>query len=92
MKEMLKNENLKLLDIFIIYPIANNKLVSPIQVVLKKYGITIIKNDKAELVPTRMTTGWRVCIYYIKLNVALRKDHFFLPFPNQILKKVLGRE
>nr|GFA92415.1 reverse transcriptase domain-containing protein [Tanacetum cinerariifolium] len=38
------------------------------------------ENDENELVPTRLVTGWRVCIDYRKLNKATRKDHFPLPF------------
>nr|GFA60585.1 reverse transcriptase domain-containing protein [Tanacetum cinerariifolium] len=37
-------------------------------------------NDENELVPTRLVTGWRVCIDYMKLNEATRKDYFPLPF------------
>nr|GFB28063.1 hypothetical protein [Tanacetum cinerariifolium] len=43
-------------------------------------GMTVIKNDENKLVPTRLITGWRVCIDYRKLNEATRKDHFPLPF------------
>ena len=50
----------------------------------KKYGITVIQNQENELVPTRAQTGWRVCIDYCKLNVVTRKDHFTLPFIDQI--------
>nr|GFC11334.1 reverse transcriptase domain-containing protein [Tanacetum cinerariifolium] len=42
--------------------------VSPIHCVTKKGGMTVIKNDENELVPTRLLTGWRVCIDYRKLN------------------------
>nr|GFC03575.1 reverse transcriptase domain-containing protein [Tanacetum cinerariifolium] len=47
-------------------------------------GMIVIKNDENELVPTRLVTGWRVCIDYRKLNEATRKDHFPLPFMDQI--------
>nr|GFC85218.1 reverse transcriptase domain-containing protein [Tanacetum cinerariifolium] len=50
--------------------------VSPIHCVPKKGGMTVIKNDENELVPTRLVTGRRVCIDYKKLNEATRKDHF----------------
>ncbi|XP_026378326.1 uncharacterized protein LOC113272743 [Papaver somniferum] len=65
----LKGEILKLLDANIIYPIPYSQWVSPIQVVPKKYGITVVQNEMNELVPTRVTTGWRVCIDYRKLNI-----------------------
>nr|GFB15608.1 reverse transcriptase domain-containing protein [Tanacetum cinerariifolium] len=58
--------------------------VSPIHYVPKKGGMTVIKNDENELVPTRLVTGWRVCIDYRKLNEATRKDNFLLPFMDQI--------
>ena len=49
-------------------------------VVPKKGGLNIVENDKGELVPTRTTTSWRMCLDYRKLNNATRKDHFPLPF------------
>nr|GFB76683.1 retrovirus-related Pol polyprotein from transposon 17.6 [Tanacetum cinerariifolium] len=54
--------------------------------------MTVIKNDKNELVPTRLVTGWRVCIDYMKLNEATRKDHFPLPFMDQMLERLAGNE
>nr|GFA80796.1 reverse transcriptase domain-containing protein [Tanacetum cinerariifolium] len=63
--------------------------VRPIHCVPKKGGITVIKNDENELVPTRLVTGWRVCIDYRKLNEATRKDHFPLPFMDQMLEHKL---
>nr|GEY90579.1 reverse transcriptase domain-containing protein [Tanacetum cinerariifolium] len=58
----------------------------------QKGGMTVIKNDKNELVPTRLVTGWRVCIDYKKLNEATRKDHFTLPFMDQMLERLTGNE
>ena len=86
MKEVVKKEIIKLLDNGIIYPISDSSWVSPVQVVPKKSGVTIIQNDNDELIPTRIQTGWRVCIDYRKLNSATRKDHFPLPFIDQILE------
>lgn len=43
-------------------------------------GITVVKNQNDELVPTHVQNGWRVCIDYRKLNVVTCKDHFSLPF------------
>ena len=71
---------LKLLQAGIIYPISNSPWVSPTQVVPKKYGITMVQNDKGEEVSTPLTSGWRVCIDYRKLNTVTRKDHFPLLF------------
>ena len=58
----------------------------------KKGGMTVIKNEKNELIPTRKVTGWRVCIDYRKLNEATRKDHFPLPFIDQMIEKLSGHE
>ncbi|XP_026458795.1 uncharacterized protein LOC113359363 [Papaver somniferum] len=64
MMEVVKKEILKLLDVGVIYPISDNKLVSPVQVIPKKSGITVVKNEDNDLVPTKIQTGWRVCIDY----------------------------
>ncbi|CAL9011910.1 unnamed protein product [Prunus brigantina] len=52
--------------------------------------IIVLKNENNEMVPTRTTTGWRVCIDYGKLNSATRKDHFPLPFIDQMLERLAG--
>ena len=80
MKEVVRTEIIKLLDVGVIYPISDSSWVSPIQVVPKTSGITVVKNDNNELVPTRMQNGWRVCIDYQKLNSVTRKYQFHLPF------------
>ena len=59
-------------------------------VVPKKGGFTVIRNEKNELIPTITVTRWRVCIGYIKLNIATRKDHFPLPFIDQMLERLAG--
>nr|GEZ46103.1 reverse transcriptase domain-containing protein [Tanacetum cinerariifolium] len=55
-------------------------------------GFTVIENEENELIPTRLVTGWRVCIDYRKLNETTRKDHFPLPFMDQMLKRLAGNE
>ena len=52
----------------------------------------MVANENNELIPTRVTSGWRVCIDYRKLNAATRKDHFPLPFVDQMLERVAGHE
>ena len=58
----------------------------------KKGGMTVVPNEKNELIPMRTVTGWRVCIDYRKLNDATRKDHFPLPFIDQMLERLAGHE
>ncbi|GJX88226.1 hypothetical protein Tco_0340240 [Tanacetum coccineum] len=83
---------MKLLDTGIIYPIADSPWVSTIHCVPKKGGITVVTNENDELVPTRTITGWRVCIDYHKLNEATAKDHFPLPFMDQMLERLAGNK
>ncbi|KAM1106336.1 hypothetical protein EV2_003320 [Malus domestica] len=88
--EVVKKEIIKLLDCGVIYPISDSRWVSPVQVVPKKSGVTVVKNTEDELVPTRIQTGWRVCIDYRMLNNTTRKDHFPLPFIDQMLERLAG--
>ena len=76
----------------VIYPIFDSEWVSPTQVVPKKLGIAVVENESGELVPTRTTTRWRMCIDYRKLNAVTRKDHFPLPFLDQVLERVVGHK
>jgi len=91
MKEVVRKEVVKLLEADMIYPISNSAWVSPVQVVPKKGGMTVVTNEKNELIPTRTVTGWRMCIDYRRLNQATRKDHFTLPFMGQMLERLSGQ-
>ena len=62
--------------------------MSPTQVVPKKTGVIVVKNQNGELVPIRIQNGWRVCIDYRMLNAVTRKDHFLLPFIDQMLERL----
>nr|GEY61191.1 reverse transcriptase domain-containing protein [Tanacetum cinerariifolium] len=64
----------------------------PVHCMPKKGGFTIVENEENELIATRLVTGWRVCIDYRKLNEATRKDHFPLPFMDQMLERLAGKE
>ncbi|GKC32993.1 reverse transcriptase domain-containing protein, partial [Tanacetum coccineum] len=77
--EVIKQEVIKLLEAGLIYPISDSPWVSPVHCVPKKGGITVV-------------TGWRVCIDYQKLNDATRKDHFPLPFMDQMLERLARNE
>nr|GEZ62538.1 reverse transcriptase domain-containing protein [Tanacetum cinerariifolium] len=90
--DVIKKKVEKLLDAGLIYPISDSPWVSPVYCVPKKGGMTVITNDENELVPTRLVTGWRVCIDYQKLNEATRKDHIPLPFMEQMLERLAGNE
>ena len=57
----------------------------------KKSGVTTMHNNKGEEMPTRLTTGWRVCIDYRRLNEVTRKDHFPLPFMDQLQERISGQ-
>ncbi|GJY53177.1 reverse transcriptase domain-containing protein [Tanacetum coccineum] len=90
--EVIKKEVIKLLDAGLIYPISDSPWVSPVHCVPKKGGMIVVANEDNELIPTRLVTGWRICIDYRKLNDATRKDHFPLPFMDQMLERLAGNE
>ncbi|GKC63588.1 hypothetical protein Tco_1096186 [Tanacetum coccineum] len=90
--DVIKKEVEKLLDARLIYPISDSPWVSPVHCVPKKGGFTVVENDENEFIPTRLVTGWRVCINYRKLIEATRKDHFPLPFMDQMLERLAGNE
>jgi len=59
-----------------------------VQVVPKKGGMIVVQNDKNKLIPQRTIMGWRMCIDYRKLNKATKKDHFPLPFIDDMLERL----
>nr|GFB38572.1 reverse transcriptase domain-containing protein [Tanacetum cinerariifolium] len=66
--------------------------VSPVHCVPKKRGFAVVENEDNELIPTHLVMGWHVCINYRKLNEATRKDHFPLPFMDQMLERLAGNQ
>ncbi|KAK9042651.1 hypothetical protein V6N11_017718 [Hibiscus sabdariffa] len=90
-KKVVMKEIMKWLDVGIIYPISNSSWVSPVQCVPKKGGVTVVTNEANELLPTRTVTGWRICMEYRKLNKVTKKDHFPLPFIDQMLDRLAGK-
>ena len=91
MQKVVRAKVLKLLQASMIYSISDNTWVSPTQVVPKKSGVTTMPNEKGEEMLTRLTTGWRVCIDYRRLNEVTRKDHFPLPFIDHLLERISGQ-
>ena len=87
MQDVVKKEVIKLLDARIIYPVSDSEWFSPVQVVPKNRGITVVKNEKGELICTRTVTEWWMCIDY-KLNNATWKHHFPLPFMDLMLERL----
>ncbi|GJU13614.1 putative nucleotidyltransferase, ribonuclease H [Tanacetum coccineum] len=55
-------------------------------------GITVVETKSGEKLTTRPVTGWRVCIDYRKLEYFTSKDHFPLPFIDQIVEKLSGQK
>nr|GEW55378.1 reverse transcriptase domain-containing protein [Tanacetum cinerariifolium] len=90
--DVTKQEVIKLLNARLIYPIFDSPWVSPVHCVPKKGGFAVVENEENELIPTRLVTGWRVCIDYCKLNKATQKDHFPLPFMDQMLERLAGNQ
>ena len=87
-KEVLRTQILKFLEVGIIDPIAGSRWVSPLHCISKRGGITVVPNDKDELILQRIVTGYRMLIDYRKLNKATRKDHYPLPFIDQMLERL----
>ncbi|BBN67993.1 hypothetical protein Prudu_247S000100 [Prunus dulcis] len=87
------SSKLELLHEGIIYPISDSKWVSPTYVVPKKSGVTVVENDNGEMVPTRVTAGWRMCIdyRYYQIEVSLEdqeKTTFACPFGTFAFRKM----
>ena len=84
--DVIKDEILKWLNAGIIYPISDSPWVTPLHVVPKKARITVRTNGKGEELQTRLPMKWRVCI-----DKVTKKDHFPLPFIDQIFDKLSGQ-
>ena len=80
MKEVVRKEVLKWLNAGFIYAISDSSWVSPVHVVPKKGGFTVIRNENNELIRTRTVTGWRVCIDYRKSKYCSKKGSFSSAF------------
>lgn len=92
MKDVVKNEIIKWLVVVIIYPISDSIWVSLIPCIPKKGGMTLIGNEKNELISSRVVTGRRICMSYRKLHKANRKYHFPLPIIDQMMDRLARKE
>ncbi|KAA0062413.1 RNA-directed DNA polymerase-like protein [Cucumis melo var. makuwa] len=52
----------------------------------------VVKNENNKLIPMLTVTGWRIGMDYCKLNVATMKDHFILPFIDQMLDRLARKK
>ncbi|KAK1650411.1 hypothetical protein QYE76_068216 [Lolium multiflorum] len=68
--------------------IEEGRWVSPVHCVPKKGGMTVVPNDNDELIPQRVVVGYRMCIDYQKVNKVTKKDHYPLPFIDQMLERL----
>ena len=82
---------MKWLNAEIIYPISYSQWVSHVHVVPKKAEVIVTVNDKGEEIQTRLLIKWLVCTDFQKLNAATKKDHFPLPFIDQILDRLASQ-
>jgi len=89
--DVVKKKVTKLLQGGIIYIISDSQWVSPIHVIPKKTGLTIVKNEKEKLIPIRVQNSWRICIDYKRINQETRKGHFPLPLIDQMLERLAGK-
>ena len=74
LKDIVKEELQKLLDVGFIYPISDSEWVYPLVLIPKKNG------------------KWIICVDYWELNKATKKDHFPLPFIDQVLDGLAGKK
>ncbi|XP_070029148.1 uncharacterized protein [Nicotiana sylvestris] len=88
--KVVKKEIIKWLDAGVVYPISDSSWTSSVQCVQKRDGVTVVTNEQNEFIPTRTVTGWRVCMDYRKLNKVTHKDHFPLPFLDQMVDRLAG--
>ncbi|GJU61937.1 hypothetical protein Tco_1243772 [Tanacetum coccineum] len=78
-QDVVKNEIVKLLDSGLIYPISDSSWVSPIHVVPKKGGMTMVLNDNNELIPSCTVTGWRDSSKFQSHPRIKKRQHSLVP-------------
>ncbi|XP_019451637.1 PREDICTED: uncharacterized protein LOC109353700 [Lupinus angustifolius] len=85
MKEVIRKEVVKMLEVEMIYPISYSKWVCPIQVVPKKGGMTVIQNDNNELILTRAITGWRE--FNLEIRDKSGKDNLVADYLSRLINE-----
>lgn len=90
MQEVVKKEIIKWLNARVVYAIFDSKWVNPLQCMPNKEGMTIVANEKNKLILLIPVIGWRVCMDHQKLNSWTLKDHFLMPFKDQMLDRLVG--
>ncbi|KAM1631667.1 hypothetical protein ACFX2K_019654 [Malus domestica] len=78
---VMKKEIIKLLDCGVIYPISDSHWISPVRVVLKKSGVTVVKNVENELVPIRIQTERGIEVDKSKIDLVR-----YLPSPTLVIE------
>ncbi|GJZ87031.1 reverse transcriptase domain-containing protein [Tanacetum coccineum] len=73
-QDVVKDEIIRLLDSGLIYPISDSPWVSPIHVVPKKGGMTVVLNDDNELILSRTVTRWCVCIDFRFFQILIAPE------------------
>ena len=89
MKEVVKKEVLKWLQVGLMYAISDSPWVSLVQCVPKKGGMHVVRNEKNELLSTRTITGWRVCIDY-RSQQGNCEGSLSSPFPGSNARSTCG--
>ncbi|GJS14229.1 reverse transcriptase domain-containing protein [Tanacetum coccineum] len=77
-------------DILLLEKLLNDDPSSPLPP--KELNFEELKMIKSSIDDPSLVTGWRVCFDYQKLNDATRKDHFLLPFMDQMLERLAGNK
>ena len=75
LKDIVKEELQKILNVGFIYPISDSKWMSPLVVV-----------------PKKVTGKWWICVDFREINKATLKDYFPLPFIDQVLDTLSGKQ
>jgi hypothetical protein len=50
-----------------------------------------VPNENNELIPQRVVVGYRMCIDFRKVIKVTKKDHYPLPFIDQMLERLLRK-